>query len=265
MVGVDKLVRAFSTHQIWMELLVMKEQITIPTIDTRIDLTSDWRVVGGSAAPSAAYPFIVSLRSTSNSHFCGGSILSQQWVLSAAHCLIGSSASNVVAVVGTNTLTSGGIRSRASRLIAHQNYDIVTIANDVGVIQLASPFTYSASVSPVSLSSENVGSISAILIGWGRTSAGGSVPNNLQHLTTNTISDSRCRIFWGGSVGSNQICALTRYGQGACNGDSGGPLVKASDLVQVGIVSFGMPCARGFPDVYARVSSYNSWIASVTS
>ncbi|KAI4469723.1 polyserase-related [Holotrichia oblita] len=239
----------------------------VPTIDSdsRIDVTGDWKVVGGSNAATGAYPFIVSLRSSSNSHFCGGSIINNLWVLTAAHCLVGSSASSVNAVVGTNTLLSGGSSIRASRLLVHGNYNPNTIANDVGVIQLAASITYSNSVAQVSLNTADVGAVSAILIGWGRTSTGGSIPNNLQQLSTNTITTASCQSVWGSSVSSSQICAYTRSGQGACNGDSGGPLVRASDLAQLGIVSFGIACAQGFPDVYARVSSYNSWIQSAIS
>ncbi|KAI4469704.1 polyserase-related [Holotrichia oblita] len=234
----------------------------VPTIDTRIDMSGDWKVVGGSAAATGAYPFIVSLRSSSNSHFCGGSIINNLWVLTAAHCLVGSSTSNVNAVVGTNTLASGGSSLRSSRLLVHASYNPNTITNDVAVVQLASSISYSNSIAAVSLNTADVGAVSAILIGWGRTSTGGSIPNNLQQLSTNTITTASCQSVWGSSVSSSQICAYTRSGQGACNGDSGGPLVRASDLAQLGIVSYGIACAQGFPDVYARVSSYNSWIQS---
>lgn len=164
------------------------------------------------------------------------------------------------AVVGTNTLNSGGVSHSASQLIVHGSYNSQTIANDVGVIRLSSTISYSSVVSAVSLTTAHTGAVSAILIGWGRTSTGGSIPNNLQHLNTNTLTDAQCQSSWGSLVSSNQICALTRAGQGACNGDSGGPLVQASDLAQLGVVSFGIACAQGAPDVYARVSSYVSWI-----
>ncbi|GJQ80523.1 hypothetical protein Trydic_g12414 [Trypoxylus dichotomus] len=239
--------------------------LAIPSIDRRIDYNGNWKVVGGSTATSGAYPFIVSLRSSSNSHFCGGSILSEQWILSAAHCLVSISASSITAVVGSNTLSSGGNRHTASKLVVHQNYDEQMIANDVGVVQLSNPIVYSSSVAPVPLSSERVGAVSAVLIGWGTTILGGFIPNDLQQLPTNTLTVTDCQSYWGSNVSGNQICALSRAGQGACHGDSGGPLVQASDFVQVGIVSFGFPCAQGYPDVYTRVSSYSSWIADATS
>lgn len=175
------------------------------------------------------------------------------------------SASNVYAVVGTNTLASGGSSHQASRLTVHASYDDNAIVNDIGVIRLSSALTYSSSVAQVSLNTATTGAAAAILIGWGRLSAGGSIPNNLQELYTNTITVAQCQSTWGSSVNSNQICAFTRAGQGACNGDSGGPLVLASNQAQVGIVSYGYPCALGFPDVYARVSSYISWINSAVA
>ncbi|KAI4469685.1 chymotrypsin-related [Holotrichia oblita] len=117
--------------------------------------------------------------------------------------------------------------------------------------------------SKVSLNTGDTGALSAILIGWGRVSTNGAVPNNLQELSTNTITHATCRSSWGSSVSSNQICAVLRSGQGACNGDSGGPLIQASSGAQLGVTSFMLTggCAQGFPDVYARVSSYTSWIS----
>nr|UXX33474.1 serine protease-like protein [Holotrichia oblita] len=232
---------------------------------TIIDLEGDWRVVGGSAAPTGAYPFMVSIRSSSNSHYCGGSIINERWVLTAAHCIIGESTSNVRAVVGTNTLNAGGTSYVSTRLILHNNYDDDSADNDVGVIQLASAIAYSNTVAPVVLNSVNTGAVDAILIGWGQTSTIGSAPNNLQHLSTSTITAAQCQAIWGSSVNSGHICSFTRAGQGSCFGDSGGPLIQTSNSAQLGIVSFGVACAQGFPDVYSRVSSYNSWINSAVS
>lgn len=107
----------------------------------------------------------------------------------------------------------------------------------------------------------DTGAVPAILIGWGRTSTNGDIPNNLQHLNTNTVTHAICQQYWFW-VNTDQICALTQAGQGACYGDSGGPLIQSSNRVQVGIVSYGASfgCAIDIPDVYVRVSSYGSWI-----
>nr|AXF35735.1 serine protease 3 [Holotrichia oblita] len=237
------------------------------TNDPRIDIDGDWRVVGGSNAPAGAYPFIVSLRSSGGAHFCGGSILNSVNILTAAHCIIGRSTANTGVLAGTNTLNSGGITRGSSRLILHASYNPSTLANDIGVVRLSSALAMSGLVAQAGLNVGNTGAVNSILIGWGRTATNSGIPNNLQHLNTQTLTHAQCQQSWGGSVSTLQICALTRAGQGACNGDSGGPLIQTSNRAQLGVVSFGRAggCAIGWPDVYARVSSYINWINSAVN
>lgn len=170
------------------------------------------------------------------------------------------SASDITVVVGTNSLDSGGTTITPTRLIAHADFDLSQRPYDIGVIQLSSSLTYSSHIAQVSLNTADVGVISAILVGWGRTTTEGELSNELQEIATNTISFSDCQAVWGSRVTESHICAFTRAGEGACNGDSGGPLLRASDLKQIGIVSFSIACAQGYPDVYTSVSWYNSWI-----
>nr|QEI22874.1 serine protease [Oryctes rhinoceros] len=230
--------------------------------DPRIDINGDWRVVGGENAPVGGYPFIVSLRSAANSHFCGGSIITTTYILSAAHCLVGRSTGNTQVVAGTNTLNAGGVVRPSATLIVHANYNSQTIQNDIGLIVLANALPLTDLISTIALNTASTGAVDAVLVGWGRTVTGGPLPNNLQRLDTRTITHAACQQTWGNQVQPNQICALTVAGEGACNGDSGGPLIQTSNGAQIGIVSFGVACAQGFPDVYTRVSSFISWINS---
>ncbi|KAK9686163.1 Trypsin [Popillia japonica] len=247
-------------------ILVLVTYVTaIPAVerfDPRIDIFGDWRIVGGSNAPEGGYPFIASVRSVTGSHFCGGSILNSLNVLTAAHCVVGRTTINTGILVGTNTLNSGGITRGSSRLIIHQGYNGNTLANDVAVIRLTTALTMSNLVAQVALNTQLTGAVPSILIGWGRTCTSCGIPNNLQHLNTQTLIHAACHAIWGNSVHESQICALTHSGQGSCNGDSGGPLIQTSNIAQLGIVSFGhiTGCAVGWPDVYVRVSYYLAWI-----
>ncbi|KAJ2946648.1 hypothetical protein O0L34_g12705 [Tuta absoluta] len=228
-----------------------------------IRLRNDVRIVGGEDAPDGRVPYQVSLRSIFNSHFCGGSILSKRFVLTAAHCTVGDSPLNIKVVVGTNSLLVGGDAYSVEEIIVHENYDGQLIMNDVSLLRLTEDIQFNQKVQPIGLPGNNTAGGAALLLsGWGRTSYPGVLPTRLQMINLTALSVESCQQIYNGinPVFASQICSLTRSGEGACHGDSGGPLVENNKVV--GIVSWGMPCAVGFPDVYTRVYSFRDWILS---
>ncbi|KZC07549.1 Chymotrypsin-2 [Dufourea novaeangliae] len=123
--------------------------------------------------------------------------------------------------------------------------------------------TFSKTVQPVNLAPVYYiapGEI-AVAIGWGKLSEKGNIPNALQEIHLKVTTQDLCRRMW--AVAETQICTLAKEGEGVCNGDSGGPLVVKG--AQVGIVSYGIACAKGVPDVYTRVFSYKDWIKMHTN
>ncbi|XP_046747997.1 chymotrypsin-1-like [Diprion similis] len=219
------------------------------------------RIVGGTNAADGAYPYQVSLR-ISNSHFCGGSIINQRWILTAAHCITSyqSNPSRIQVVVGTNKLNEGGDVYVAVRAIPHPRYSSLLIRNDVALIEVEEDIVYDSKVQPIPLPTEDFTKTDypATLTGWGSTSFPSTgAPNDLQQISLNIISQEAC-LARSILTSASNICTLTVAGEGACHGDSGGPLV--SDGIQVGIVSWGTPCAVGDPDVFARVWSFIDWI-----
>lgn len=226
------------------------------------NLPWDPLVVGGSNAPASGIAYQVSLRSLLNSHFCGGSIISSTWVLSAAHCTQ-RTGNSINVLMATNTLNAGGITIRSSRIVNHPQYNSRTLENDVSVVQVSSPFVMSDRVQVIDMGSALAGGgLLATLTGWGTTSEPGSVPNHLQIIQLSTLTNADCRARHTAAnaamVFDSKICTFTRTGEGACRGDSGGPLVVGT--TQIGIVSWGIPCGRGFPDAFDRVSSHRAWI-----
>ncbi|XP_014599693.1 PREDICTED: chymotrypsin-2-like [Polistes canadensis] len=216
------------------------------------------RVVGGTDAPEGKYPYQVSLRAPS--HFCGGSIISSRYVLTAAHCLVSKTASRVTVHVGSVLLKEGGKVYQADKLIVNKNYNPYKLVNDVALLHVSKDFVFSALVQPVKLPSNNAvkAGDNVVLTGWGRIYLNGPIPNHLQQLQLAVESQQKCQATHRGVVDSH-ICTFTKRGEGACHGDSGGPLV--ANGVQVGIVSYGHPCAVGYPDVFTRVYSFVDWIA----
>ena len=216
------------------------------------------QIVGGRDASSGMFPYQVSLRQNGR-HFCGGSIISNRHILTAAHCVQGLNNPKIVSIhAGTNQLNSAGATYGVERIVAHAGYNANSLVNDVALIRVNKNIAFNNLVKAVKLASGgSYDGSNSVLSGWGLLRAGGSLPNNLQYINLRIQNLAQCKQVHRNVIDSH-ICTFTKYGEGACNGDSGGPLVVNG--VQVGVVSFGIPCGVGKPDVYTRVSSFGPWI-----
>ncbi|XP_058799502.1 chymotrypsin-2-like [Phymastichus coffea] len=222
------------------------------------------RIIGGKDAPDGKYKYQVSLRN-GDFHFCGGSILNNRWILTAAHCVQGQGQESIRVVAGTNLLKGGAEQIYRSEYISyHKNFSIGTLQNDVAMIRVSKNIQFNDKVQPISLPKnefyENGQSVK--LTGWGSTILGSAAPNKLQEIDLNLYDQDKCKneMSYVTKITISHICTKTKLGEGACHGDSGGPLV--ADGVQIGIVSFGQPCAAGKPDVFTRVHTFSDWIAA---
>ncbi|XDV13475.1 hypothetical protein PO909_001870 [Leuciscus waleckii] len=231
------------------------------------------KIVGGQAAVAGSWPWQVSIQSASfGGHFCGGSLINKDWVLSAAHCFQSSSLGTIWIYLGRRSQSGSNPyeQSRtASQVINHPNYNNPSNDNDIALLQLSSSVTFSDYIQPVCLAA--AGSVFAAgteswVTGWGALQAGSTqIPDILQEVMIPIVSNSDCDNAYRGGITSNMICAglLNQGGKDSCQGDSGGPLVSknGSRWIQSGIVSFGEGCADPrYPGVYARVSQYQDWI-----
>ncbi|CAH2090057.1 unnamed protein product [Euphydryas editha] len=236
------------------------------------------RIVGGSTAGQVPYMVALTTGVNLRSLLCGGSLVTSRHVLTAAHCIQGAvSGGNLVsslrAQVNTNRFASGGNTYSFSRRIVHPSYNARQIKNDIGFLVTSSNVALSSSVSLIALNFNFIGGgVSTTVTGWGRTSAGGALSQNLLQLSATVVDGSQCRTRVAQRAQdlnirnvppvdpALEICTFNSNGRGTCNGDSGSPLVRAGTNQQIGVVSWGLPCARNAPDMFARISAYRSWI-----
>lgn len=239
--------------------------------------TLDIQIVGGTPATPGEYPWMALVYP--GGYLCGGSLIGDVWVLTAAHCVYDDagnlfSPGDFQVTLGDydRTVIEGTEQVRAvSQVIPHPTYSPNGDDFDVALLRLSKPVTLIAGqvetitlVTADTLDQAAVGT-NATVTGWGTTSYGGSVTNELYEVVVPIVSNQDCSSAYGGGITAGMLCAgYAEGGKDSCQGDSGGPLIVpdgGSGWLQAGVVSWGYECAfPGYYGVYARVSQYADWI-----
>ncbi|KAI4459622.1 polyserase-related [Holotrichia oblita] len=235
------------------------------------DLSSlDGRIVGGQPVAIEEHPYQVSVQLLGG-HRCGGSIISDIYIVSAAHCYLIWPDSWHSVRVGATYHNTGGEVIAVNTINNHPRYNPDTYEFDISIISLVSPLTFGAAVAIVALPTQGQyipEGAQAIVTGWGAMVENGTAPVvQLQAVSVPVISNERCHVFYqavGDNITDSMLCAgYTVGGRDACQGDSGGPLTANGQLI--GIVSWGEGCARAnFPGVYASVPYLRYFITQIT-
>ncbi|XP_065084035.1 chymotrypsin-1-like [Ochlerotatus camptorhynchus] len=225
------------------------------------------RIVGGLKAGGGQFPFQASLRNLRNAHTCGAVIIGDRWLLTAAHCTIGQQPFNLRVVVGSTDRTTGGESYNFRQIVDHPDFNQVTLENDIALLQTAYPIKMSSMVQPIRMSNSLVlGGQIGTVCGWGASSYGSAAAIFLQYMDVRTLNNGECKLKHNiqnrSKIHGSSVCTYSRVGQGTCMGDSGSPLIVNGNLE--GLVSWGVPCAAGLPDVYTRVAAHRAWIFRTT-
>ncbi|XP_050323044.1 trypsin-like [Bactrocera neohumeralis] len=227
------------------------------------------RIVSGEETTIDLHPYQISLQSKSG-HFCGGSIINEDTVVTAAHCLQTTTADQLQVRLGSTSHKSGGKLVNVRAFYAHPGYNKNQRQNDVAIVKLAEPVAQSASIRYIELAEETpVSGTTAVVSGWGVKCYFWcvSLPTSLLKVDVNIVSRADCASkdykYGSSKILPTMVCAYEAKSD-ACQGDSGGPLAAEGKLV--GIVSWGNGCAKeGYPGVYADVAELRSWILEIAA
>lgn len=252
---------------------------------------TDPKIVGGQVAQPGAFPWQVSLDASwvadqYRAHFCGGTIYSATWIVTAAHCVESMSPKDIIVSAGTNKLGVGAVRRNVNRIIVRSDYDKKTQNNDIALLELFGaplPLEGAAPMRAIALRTKG----DAVLVdgdegangtktgswlsvtGWGATTEGGEQVRDLRFVDVPFVSTDVCNrgLAYDGAITASMLCA-GKTAKDSCQGDSGGPLTvtQGGATKLAGVVSWGYGCAQpNKVGVYTDVSKFEAWIRACTS
>ncbi|XP_048845592.1 vitamin K-dependent protein C [Brienomyrus brachyistius] len=241
-------------------------------VNTNIGLMP-W-VVGGERGKKGESPWQVMLLNEKGNLHCGGVLISESWVLTAAHCLEGEPHLSVRLGEYDRTIKEGTeVTLAVAETISHPNYNTESVDNDIALLRLASPVSYTTYIAPVCLPSHNLAEnilhrngTSTIVTGWGRKTYQGPMSLALRYISIPVVEPELCADVMPNEITENMLCGgILGHEQDACNGDSGGPMVTKyhNTWFLIGLVSLGDRCGqKDRLGIYTKVANYLDWIES---
>lgn len=259
------------------------------------------RIVGGEIAQDGEFPWVafIYLRNSSQPDLCGGSLIYDDWVLTAAHCILLPSQPEEYGVIlgehDVDVVSGNEQYFEVSQIIRHPNYNGLTKLNDIALIKLKTPVVFNSFIRPICMVEQgaltdhspnavDMTNQDCTVIGWGHFDGTLQRSSVLRKLDLRIIPDQFCRTLTLLNVqkydpasnvveGDGKFCAGLVVGQDSCDGDSGGPLFCKNPYLNdgryylYGIVSYGVVnCGTdGLPGVYTKMASFTDWINQNTN
>ncbi|MFT5046086.1 MAG: hypothetical protein ACI8UP_003064 [Porticoccaceae bacterium] len=265
--------------------VLLTSALTITTgLYAQDDVAVQSRIVGGNVAEDGEWPSLVALimpgvEPLKFRQFCGGSVIADRWVLTAAHCLFNvdgspTTADQIRIVAGINNLNDvAAVETVVTNIFVHPQYDNpVFPVNDIALLELSTSVPVPQN-SLLDVDPELLVGRTAFIVGWGALTEEGPMaaerfPGLLQDASMPIVSREQCNLpeSYNGNILTTQLCAGFRQGGvDSCQGDSGGPIyvLEGSRQVQIGITSFGAGCARpNLYGVYTNVNAFRPWMSN---
>jgi len=269
----------------WAERLTsMWAKVKVDT-SCQCGISGGGRIVNGAEAKAHSYPWMAAMMNRTGFYYCGGSVISDEWILTAAHCVAGdpnNPTENMYVRLGDHDLTDKGDATKADTFqvdyyIQHTNYNDRTTNNDVALLKLKEKIDFkkfAGTVAPVCLPDlpRKYYDKTVTVAGWGLLTEGGEAPRKLHEVDLEVLWMKDCREnfkYKKNWISHKMMCTYKKNAD-ACQGDSGGPVVwrnpKNGIYEQVGLVSWGIGCARPkYPGVNTKLSHFLIWILKRTS
>ncbi|OUC42249.1 trypsin, partial [Trichinella nativa] len=261
-------------HIVFIQLGYLGRNIP-PTVENKPKMAY-LRIVNGTQARPGSWPWIASLQAKfSNKHFCGATLISTRWLLTAKHCVIGADPEDLVVRLGVHDLASNtGVVMNVSNVYYIPEHSFNPVLHDIALLKLEqdvpTPFVNNINVACLPDSNEKLlPETPCVAVGWGKTLGTGRA-GVLHQAVLPVIKREICNAeqYYNKSITAEEICAgYLEGGRDSCQGDSGGPLMCSEDhkrWILQGIVSWGFQCAvPRYPGVYSQVAAFTNFIYQI--